>query len=78
MLQNWLVPSGSVSLILRSGLDAAGVIGSRRSLLDTQQPPFYGHCTGQPVSVKNWRILLVQSFTARMLLLAATSTFGLG
>ena len=29
-------------------------------------------------NVKNWRILSVQSFTARMRLLAATSTFGLG
>ena len=29
-------------------------------------------------AVKNWRILLVQSFTARMPLLMATSTFGLG
>ena len=28
--------------------------------------------------VKNWRILLVQSFTARMPLLMATSTYGLG
>ena len=28
--------------------------------------------------VKNWRILLVQSFTARMSLLTATSAFGLG
>jgi len=28
--------------------------------------------------VKNWRILLVQSFTARMTLLTAASTFGLG
>ena len=28
--------------------------------------------------VKNWRILLVQSFTARMPLLTTTSTFGLG
>ena len=28
--------------------------------------------------VKNWRILLVQSFTARMPLLTATSAFGLG
>ena len=28
--------------------------------------------------VKNWRILLVQSFTASMPLLTATSTFGLG
>ena len=28
--------------------------------------------------VKNWRILLVQSFTAHMPLLTATSTFGLG
>jgi len=28
--------------------------------------------------VKNWRILLVQSFTARMPLLAATSLFRLG
>jgi len=28
--------------------------------------------------VKNWRILLVQSVTAHMLLLTATSTFGLG
>ena len=43
---------------------------------------FYGHYSGQPVlagtSVKNWRILLVQSFTASMPLLAAYSTFGLG
>jgi len=28
--------------------------------------------------VKNWRILLVQSFTAHMSLLMATSAFGLG
>jgi len=28
--------------------------------------------------VKNWRILLEQSFTAHMPLLTATSTFGLG
>jgi len=31
-----------------------------------------------PPSVKNWRILLVQSFTARMPLLTGTSAFGLG
>jgi len=28
--------------------------------------------------IKNWRILLVQSFTARMPLFTATSIFGLG
>jgi len=42
---------------------------------------FYGHYTEQPASagtpVKNWRILLEQSFTAHMLLLTAT-TFRLG
>jgi len=31
----------------------------------------------QAMRVKNWRILLVQSFTAHMPLLMATSTFGL-
>ena len=35
-----------------------------------QPPPFHGHYTGQPA--------LVQSFTARMPLLTATSAFGLG
>ena len=48
----------------------------------TQHPPFYGHYARQPAltgtPVKNWRILLVQSFTARMPLLAATGAFGLG
>jgi len=48
---------------------------------NTQQPPFYGHHTGQPAlagtSVMNWMILLVQSFTARMHLLTAISAFGL-
>jgi len=48
-----------------------------------QQTSFYGHYTGQPglakpaAPFKNWRILLVQSFTARMPLLTATSTFRL-
>ena len=44
-----------------------------------QQQPFYGHYKGQPVlagtPVKNWRILLEQSFTASLSLLMATSTF---
>jgi len=44
--------------------------------------PFYGHYTGQPAldgtPVKNWRILLVQSFTSRKPLLTATSAFELG
>jgi len=47
--------------------------------------PFNGHYTGQPAlagvslapPVKNWKILLEQSFTARMPLLTATSAFGL-
>jgi len=41
--------------------------------------PFYGHYTGQRAltSTSSWRILLVQSFTARMPLLMANSTFGL-
>jgi len=47
-----------------------------------QQPPFYGHYTDQLAlacfRLKNWGILLVQSFTARMPLLTATSAFGLG
>jgi len=34
-------------------------------------------CTMAP-PVKNWRILLVQSFTACMPLLTATNAFGLG
>ena len=42
----------------------------------------YHHYTGQSVlagtPVKNWMILLEQSFTARMPLLTATSAFGLG
>ena len=41
------------------------------------QPPFYDHYTSQP-ALANWRILLVQSFTAHMPLLTATSAFGLG
>ena len=49
--------------------------------LQQQQPLFYGLCTGQPAlpapPVKNWRILLMQSFTTHMLLLAATSAFRL-
>ena len=36
------------------------------------------HCSGQHLQLKNCRILLVQSFTARMPLLMATSTFVLG
>ena len=44
--------------------------------------PQYDHYTGQPTlagpPVKNWRILLVQSFTACMPLLIATSAFGIG
>jgi len=40
------------------------------------------HYTEQPAlassSVKNWRILLEQSFTARMPLLMVTGAFGLG
>jgi len=49
----------------------------------TQQPPFYDHytalyCVSRSPPVKNWRILLVQSFTVRMPLLTATSAFGLG
>jgi len=42
---------------------------------NNQQPPFYGHLPAHPA--KNWRILLVQSFTARMPLLT-TSASGLG
>jgi len=46
-----------------------------------QQRPFYGHYTGQTAlagtSTYNRRILLVKSFTARMLLLIATNTFRL-
>jgi len=43
-----------------------------------QPPPLYSHYTHQPAPpVKNWRILLVQSFTVRRPLLMATSTFGL-
>jgi len=42
---------------------------------------FYGHYTGQlalaSTPIKNWRILLEQSFTARTSLLTATSAFGL-
>jgi len=34
-------------------------------------------CQRQNPPVKNWRILLVQSFTARMPLLTAASAFGL-
>ena len=46
-----------------------------KKILQLQQPsPFYGHYTGRPVLaatlVKNWRILLVQSFTACKPLLA--------
>ena len=33
---------------------------------------------GTPTLVKNWIILLEQSFTAHVPLLTATSTFGLG
>jgi len=36
------------------------------------------HSNTRVISVKNWRILLVQSFTARMPLLTATSAFRLG
>jgi len=48
-----------------------------------QQSLFYGHYTGQSAlatapPVENWKLLLVQSFTARMHLLTATSAFGLG
>jgi len=32
--------------------------------------------TGQPALVKNWRILLLQSFTALIPLLTASSAFG--
>jgi len=45
-------------------------------------PSFYGHYTGQPAlagtPIKNWRILLEQSSTARMPLVTATSIFRLG
>jgi len=44
--------------------------------------PFYGHYTGQPVlagiSLKNWRILLEQRFTAYIPVLMASSRFVLG
>ena len=44
-----------------------------------QQPLFYSRNTGQLAPpVKNWRIFLVQSFTACMPLLMAASAFGLG
>jgi len=44
---------------------------------------YYYYSTGQSAlastpQVKNWRTLLEQSFTARMPLLTATSTLGLG
>ena len=45
----------------------------------TNQPPFYGHYTAHCVSRHlqlSSRILLVQSFTARMPLLMATSSQG--
>jgi len=49
---------------------------------DTTATTVYGHYTAHPVlagtPVKNWRILLEQSFTARMPLLMAASIFGLG
>jgi len=38
----------------------------------------YHHCTGQTVLVKNWSILLEQSFTACMALLTPISVFRLG
>jgi len=47
--------------------------------LTRQQPAIIQVNIRQPASpVKNWRILLVQSFAARMPLLTATSAFGLG
>jgi len=42
------------------------------------QPPVYGHYTDQPVLAGTWKILLVQSFTARVPLLTVTSALGLG
>jgi len=50
--------------------------------MDLPSPPlFYGHYTGAPAlartSIKFWNILLVQSFTAHMPLLTATSAFRL-
>ena len=42
-----------------------------------QQPPFFRPLYRSTCSV-HWRILLVQSFTARMPLLTTTSAFGLG
>jgi len=44
--------------------------------------PFYSHYTGQPVltitPTKDWRILLVQSFTDYVPFLTATSAFRIG
>jgi len=42
------------------------------------QPPVYGLYTDQPVLAGTWKILLVQSFTARVPLLTVTSALGLG
>jgi len=51
-------------------------------LLLLWQLPFYGQYTGQlalaSITVKNWRVLLEQSFTARMSLMKATSAIELG
>ena len=43
---------------------------------NSNQQPFYGLCTSPPV--KNWKILLEQSFTGHITLLMASSAFGLG
>jgi len=50
-----------------------------RDFLEQPNHPFYGRYTCPPaLATGNWRILLVQSFTAHMPLLMATNIFGLG
>jgi len=51
--------------------------------ISTKQEPFYSHYTDQPVlastrTVKNWMILLEQSFIAHVPLLMATSAIVFG
>jgi len=45
----------------QTGTDTTDRITFSAKQQPTQQPPFYGHYTGQP-QVKNWRILLVAKF----------------
>jgi len=75
VLSSFTVSSGVGSSLLLQPLCSATI--PKKLLL-----PFYGHFTAQPTlagtAVKNWKILLEQSFSARMPLLMATSTFGLG